>query len=129
MAGRAWEVRVRTSCFDPDAKERRIAVREQPDVPDVPLYRIFLFLEGRDLPYVDSATYVLHPTFANPRRTVRRTPTNPACKLETWAWGEFPMQTEVSLKTGDTFKVRHQFAFSDEVEKAKREDPSLFRYE
>jgi hypothetical protein len=79
VAERGTAVRVRTSCFDPDAKERTIGVREQPDLPDVPLYRVFLFLAGRDLPYVEAATYVLHPTFPEPRRSVRRTPTNPGC--------------------------------------------------
>jgi transcription initiation factor IIF auxiliary subunit len=128
VAERASDVRVRTSCFDPDGKDRTIAVREQPALPDVPLYRVFLFLDGRDLPYVEAATYVLHPTFPEPRRTVRRTPTNPSCKLETWAWGEYPMQTEVTLKAGDRVTIRHPFAFSDEVERAKREEPGVFRY-
>ncbi|MGH7829577.1 MAG: pYEATS domain-containing protein [Candidatus Binatia bacterium] len=123
MASRDLQVHV--SCFDPDSNKQRIRVREgNPSV-----YRVFLFLAGRDLPYVDSATYVLHPTFKNPRRTVRRTPSNPHCKLETWAWGEFPMETEVRLKTGDFEVFHHIFEFSRDIEKAKREFPSAFQYE
>ena len=125
MAERAFDLQVRSSCFDPDSTQGRIQVREQGDAP---LYRVFLFLAGRDLPYVESVTYVLHPTFPNPRRTVRRTPTNPLCKLEAWAWGEFAMTSEIVLKTGDTVAVGHQFAFSDEVEKAKKSTPDAFEY-
>jgi hypothetical protein len=38
------------------------------------------------------------------------------------------MQTDVVLKTGDVVTILHPFAFSEEVESAKKEDPAVFRY-
>lgn len=126
MVGRARDLEVRTSCFDPDSDARIIHVRErQPD----PLYRVFLFLDGRDLPYVESVQYVLHPSFATPNRTVRRTPDNPICKLAVWAWGEFAMHSFVFFKTGERFDLANQFKFSAEIVRAKRETPTAFVYE
>lgn len=126
MVGRDWDLKIRTSCRDPESPTPKIRLRERADAP---LYQVFLFLNGRDVPYVEFVQYVLHPSFVEPIRTVRRTPDNPTCKLAVWAWGEFPMNSVVRLKDGEELNIRHRFQFSSEVEKAKRDDPAIFEYE
>jgi hypothetical protein len=126
MVERGWDLEIRTSCFDPESVTRRIRVREGEDSP---LYQVFLFLSGRDLPYVEFVEYVLHASFREPLRKVRRISNNPLCKLAVWAWGEFAMHTLVFLKNGERLNIRHEFQFSSEVEKAKRASPAIFEYE
>jgi hypothetical protein len=68
-------------------------------------------------------------TFESPRRTVQRTPDNSNCKLQTWAWGEFEMVTEVHFKNGDTVKLSHRLSFAPEVAAAKEAGASRFANE
>ncbi len=93
-------VDVKDSAFDPDATGHTILVRNKS--ADQPLYRVFLYLDGPDLPFVDSVQYELHPTFTNPTRTVSRTPANPRCKLEIWTWGLFQVTATIRDRKGRT---------------------------
>jgi len=91
-------VEVKDSAIDPDGPPRVIRVRNQDT--DRPLYQVFLYLDGPDLPFVDSVTYHLHPTFPTPERRVTRSVTNPTCKLVFWAWGVFEVKAIVRDKAG-----------------------------
>jgi len=91
-------VEVKDSAIDPDDTARVIRVRNQDT--DRPLYQVFLYLDGPDLPFVDSVTYHLHPTFPTPERRVTRSVTNPRCKLAIWAWGLFEVKVIIRDKTG-----------------------------
>ena len=107
------KVEVRDSLFDPHSSDRRVLVRRTPE--DRPLYRVFLYLEGPDLPFVESVTYVLHPTFPDPIRVVPRTPSNPLCKLEIWTWGLFDVAVTVTEKSGARFRLAHHLEYEDEA--------------
>ncbi len=71
-------------------------------------WSVFLDDDGSgDLEKVDYVDYVLHPTFPNPRRTIRKSATNINCKLSTSGWGTFQIQAWVHPKEGEKFKLEH----------------------
>ena len=69
-------LRVFDTAVDPTAEEKIVYYRPGADRP---LYRVWIYVDGPDLPFVDSVTYRLHPTFKEPERTVPRT-TVPYCE-------------------------------------------------
>lgn len=105
-------VEVKDSIFDPDSTDRTALVRNSDS--EKPLYRVFLYLDGPGLPYVNAATYVLHPTFKNPSRLVYRTPSNPRCKLELWTWGLFTVQVVISNSEGQMYTLSHDLQYDKE---------------
>ncbi|HKJ03192.1 MAG TPA: pYEATS domain-containing protein [Longimicrobiales bacterium] len=106
---RAAHILVLDSALDPDGVPSRETVQYR--AGDPPLYRVFLYLDGNDLPYVEGVTYHLHETFPRPRREVRRTPSNPRCKLVLWTWGIFEVRAVIRDKRGSDHEVRHQLTY------------------
>lgn len=78
-------------------------------------YKVWLYLEGNDLPYIDSVTYTLHESFREPNQTVRRTSSNPNCKFVIWTWGLFTVRATIIDKKGFTYKVRHELRYDNEL--------------
>ena len=74
-------------------------------------YKVWIYLEGHDLPYVESVTYTLHQTFKNPVRRVPRSPANPNCTLEIWTWGVFLVKAMIMDKQGFSYRVSHQLTY------------------
>ncbi len=113
---RPLELQIKDSAFDPDVpdrgKDQRILIRQ---TNGRTLYRIFIYLDGPDLPFVQAVTYFLHPTFKPSQRTVSRTPRNPTCKLELWTWGIFEISARVIDKSGDTFPLTHTLEYEREI--------------
>lgn len=105
-------VEVKDSIIDPDSTDRTARVRNPKS--DTPLYRVFVYLDGVGLPYVNAVTYVLHPTFKDPTRQVLRTPSNPRCKLEIWTWGLFRVQAIVTDREGNMVTLTHDLQYSKE---------------
>lgn len=113
------EIRIRDSLCDPDAPgESKIFYRR---AGTRTLYRVFIYLEGPELPFVESVTYTLHPTFDEPVRTVRRTPQNPLCKLEIWTWGLFEVLGVVADRRGSRYTLKHQLQYGKEIDRSKAE--------
>jgi transcription initiation factor IIF auxiliary subunit len=103
------------SVFDPDSpKDRVIQVRNADS--ERPLYKVFLFLRGPELPFVERVEYILHPTFKQPHRTIVRSPSNPHCKLVTWAWGIFELQGVVHDKRGTIQRLVHFLQYDRELQ-------------
>jgi len=119
---RALNIRVRDSVYDPRGSGDTIQFRKPRS--GSPLYRVHLFLEGDDIVYVKQATYRLHQTFANPVRTVARTPSNPNCMLQIWTWGLFEVEVTVEDKSGGRTTLTHALSYGREIEKAQ---PGKFR--
>ena len=105
-------VEVRDSVFDPDSNDRTVPVRRQ--AGRRPLYRVFLYLDGQDLPFVDTVTYQLHSTFAEPDRKVSRSLTNPRCKLEIWTWGVFRVRATVADRKGRSRMMYHDLRYDEQ---------------
>jgi transcription initiation factor IIF auxiliary subunit len=73
-----------------------------------------VWIEGAPdaLDRVEKVTWHLHPTFPQPVRTL----TNRAEKflLKTAGWGTFMIRAEVTLKTGEVLKLRHELCLTYE---------------
>jgi transcription initiation factor IIF auxiliary subunit len=82
---------------------------------DRPRYRVSLYLEGADLPYVREVVYHLHHTFPQPRRTVRRSSANPNCELIIWTWGVFEIRVQVKMKNGDELWLRQRLTYDRQL--------------
>ena len=76
-------------------------------------YKIRLFVSGRDVGALESVEYLLHDTFANPRRIV----TDPAngFALDIWTWGEFEIRVTLNFKDGAETKLIYPLAYSSEL--------------
>ncbi len=117
---RRSNIEVRDSVFDPDGSPGQDNVLYR-NGDQRPLYRVFLYLDGKDLPYVDRVTYHLHETFPRPKRVVRRTPANPRCKLVLWTWGIFQVRAVIRDKEGQEHQVVHGLTYDQEFSRLPRE--------
>ncbi|KAK6204859.1 yeats family-domain-containing protein [Scheffersomyces amazonensis] len=109
--------------------KRTIRIKtEQHILKDVPLVENFpmrqwsieiyvLDQSGNEIPatILDKVTYALHPTFANPIRTIKQSP----FRVEEQGWGEFDIPISIHIlglngKTGER-KFNHDLNFAQEV--------------
>lgn len=111
---RQLDVQVRDSVFDPalPPPRRKVYVRKSGDKT---LYKVWLYLSGNDLPYVQSVTYILHSTFSDPIRVVRRNLNNPGCQLIIWTWGVFDIKVKIEDKSSRYYEVVHRLSFDKEL--------------
>jgi len=115
-------ITVKDSVFDPnfpDSKDRKIHVHTENDLH---FYKVWLFLDGRHLPYVRHVTYTLHPTFPDPVRIVRRTLENPNCQLILWTWGFFTVQVTIEDMRGGIYEMMHELSYGQELAQARPDD-------
>ena len=108
------EIEVRDTVFDPNVKRSmaKVYVRREEGRP---IYKVYIYLEGFDLPYIESVTYTLHETFLHPTRTVRRTPSNPTCNLVIWTWGLFVVKALIVDIKGATYAIEHALTYDKEL--------------
>lgn len=118
-------IEVRDSVFDPkvygldpfkfkappDVK-RKVCVRRGGTKP---AYKVWLYLAGNDVPYVENVIYTLHPTFPQPVRTVSRSLSNPHCQLIIWTWGLFEVRATVRDKRGGHYELTHQLTYGKQL--------------
>lgn len=109
------DIEIHDSAFDPDLPRSGQKIRYRKEGQKAAHYRVFLYADGRDLPYVSSVTYHLHKTFPNPTRVVRRTPSNPRCTLKLWTWGLFDVRAVIKDKQGDEYEVFHRLSYDREI--------------
>ena len=83
---------------------------------DRPRYRVSIYLDGTDVPYVRDVVYHLHKTFPRPKRGVRRTSTNPNCKLTIWTWGIFAIRVQVRMKNGEERWLTHRLTYDQQLQ-------------
>ena len=71
-----------------------------------------LWIQGsdEDLDRIKSVTYVLHPTFPSPIRTV--TDRGSKFQLRCSGWGIFRIPVTVRLKNGETIELAHHLQFA-----------------
>ena len=116
-AERGLNVSVKDSLFDPDRPDERVVpLRRSTSGPA--LYRVFLYLDGPDLPFVNRVTYKLHETFSPNTRTVSRTPSNPRCKIDIWTWGVFTIVAVTEDKQGRAFTMSHPLEYASQISEA-----------
>jgi len=109
------DLQVKDTVFEPGSPPEVVYYQDEDDNANRRLYKVWIFLEGMDLPYVASVTYQLHPTFPNPNRTVRRTVTNCNCQLIIWTWGLFKIKVAVKDKNGRIHEFVHDMKYDAEL--------------
>jgi hypothetical protein len=108
---RGLHLQVHDSAFDPDTYDRSTIEYRRGESLN---YRVFIFLDGLDLPFVQHVMYRL-PTAVGPPRLVARMIDNQRCKFDIWTWGVFELIAEVVLKDGSLVPFPHQLEFSHEL--------------
>jgi hypothetical protein len=86
---------------------------------DTRFYRVRVFLEGNDLPFVRSVTYHLHESFPDPHRTVERSSANPSCEIVIWTWGIFDIRAEIRDREGSVYEVVQPMQYGEELRRVK----------
>ena len=80
------------------------------------LYKVTLSIDGRDLPYVASATYRFQHASAAQTRTSPRTVANPNCALTIWTQGTLWVEVTIGLKSGQNIVKTHELGYGKEIE-------------
>jgi transcription initiation factor IIF auxiliary subunit len=123
MSNLVEQLRVMDTPYEPGSQDRIIRFRALRG-KSATLYKIWVYLEGSSLPFVNKVTYILHPTFPDPERIVTRTITNQNCQLVIWAWGTFTLQAVVEDKQGKLTRLDHYLTFGEEITSAQN-DPNV----
>lgn len=104
-------IQMQDTVFDPAGNQNDIInYYKIPDKPST-LYKVWIFLEGQDIYYVDWVEYELHETFKDRFRTVERSISNPNCSLVIWTWGVFNIKAKIYLKSGDLIYAEHYLTY------------------
>lgn len=113
---RQLDVQLRDTVFNPSLP---------PDSPKVvhvrkvdatkTLHKVWLYLIGNDLPFVQAVTYRLHPSFPDPVQTVRRSLSNPNCQLIVWTWGLFPIRATIEDRSGGIYELEYTLRFDQDL--------------
>ena len=80
-------------------------------------YKVWLYVTGNSVPFIDYVIYTLHHTFQNPKIKITRRISNPNCSYSIWTWGIFTVQVEIHLKTGEVLKYDHYMTYDEESKK------------
>src|SRR5258708_21182131 len=110
-------IEVKDTVFDPDQAKtgpQSVHVRMQEGKP---LYKVWLYLSGLDLPYVQSVTYTLHSTFRNPIRKVKRGLSNQNCELVIWTWSLFEVKAIIEDKSNRRYEINHYLSYDKELKR------------
>jgi len=120
-----FQIEVVDTPFNPSDSSREVKIHHSKEKR--PLYRVFLYLAGPDLPFVKRVTYHLHPTLSPQTQLVERSATNPDCRLELWLWGTFVVKAIVEDAKRNTYEFKHPLEFTRYFDEAtfKREKLSL----
>jgi YEATS family len=111
-----FNIEVKDTVFDPNLPAetpRKVHVRKGDDGRS--LYKVWLYLSGYDLPYVQNVFYQLHPTFSDRVRRVRRSVSNPNCQLVIWTWGLFKVKVTIEDKSNRRYEVEHDLSYDKEL--------------
>ena len=117
MTNNQLNIEVKDCVFDPDQPRSSSSnIYFHVGKKDKKTYhKVWLYLEGIDLPYIESVTYTLHESFREPNQTVRRTSSNRNCKFVIWTWGLFTVRATIVDKKGFTYKVTHELRYDKEL--------------
>ncbi len=78
-------------------------------------YKVWIYLDGQDLPFVKDVTYKLHPTFPNPMRNIECTPDNPKAAFFIWTWGIFTVEAEITDLKGRNMHTSHYLTYNSHL--------------
>ena len=85
------------------------------------LYKVRIYLEGADLPFVESVQYVLPPNIFEPNiLDVERSFSNPTCELSVWTRFLFPITIAVNTTDGESYIFQHNVNYQEELKEYKQ---------
>ncbi len=120
---KTYDIKVEDSLFDPNEKkssEELVAYyKKYQSRSKKTYYKVFLYVSGKDLPFIKKVSYKLHKTFRNPVKTVERKPDNPNCSLVLWTWGLFNINIEVEDINGGITHMKHYLSYGNEIKNEK----------
>ncbi len=129
MQVKTYNLDVKDSIFDPnctDEKQKYIAhfkkhalSKKDESKKDKTFYKVWLYLEGPDLPFVKSVKYYLHKSFPNPVKMVERKASNSNCALVLWTWGFFTVKVEIEDMKGRVITMEHYLNYGNELKSDK----------
>jgi len=118
VRAQTYRIGVKDSIFDPYArksKERTAYYRPLANRDDLTYYKVWIYLDGDDLPFVKSVKYILHDSFRNRVRIVESESSNPRCAAKIWTWGIFTVDVEIEDLDSRIIRMSHHLSYGDEV--------------
>jgi len=111
------QIEIKDSLFDPDQREGKMGFKRSSSSKN--LYKVWIYLDGRDIGLVDKVTYKLHPSFRKPIHHIRRDSANSLFKLPIWTWGIFHVYAEVKTIDGGRYNLAHKLEYFKDLPSAK----------
>lgn len=108
-------IEIKDSVFDPEIIRRRKEDISEYLKGNKYFYKVFIYAQGKTMPYVDSITYFLHSSIENNVRTIKRRPSNEYCKIEVETPGIFKVRATIYYKDGEVEHKEHYLNFSKEL--------------
>jgi len=117
MEKRSYNLFIQDSLFDPSdpkaALGKTATYKKYPGPDSKVLYKVWVFLDGRDMPFVQSVQYHLHPSFRNTQYQIDKSHSNPNFALVIWTWGIFNVKAEVTLISGEILVLNHLLTYAN----------------
>lgn len=109
-------VEVKDSSFDPalalprkgkpPVSYRMVGERE--------FYKVWIYLDGQGVSFVEDVTYELHPSFGERVHRAIRSPSNPSCSLIIWTWGTFDVRATIRDRKGRVYEAVHPLTYDQD---------------
>jgi len=119
MKIQTYQLEVKDSIFDPQmmgakTTEKTAYYRKFASRSDKTFYKVWIYLDGPDLPFVKQVKYTLHKTFRDPVKRVERKSNNPFCALVIWTWGIFEVKVEAEDMNGRIIHLTHFLSYNEQ---------------
>ena len=121
-AKQQYNICVKDSLFAPNATGLRKRVKspphahyKRPTSDKRALYKVWIYLTGKDTLFVKRVKYTLHSSFKTPVSVVERAPSNPNCSLAIWTWGLFKIKVEIELVSSIKMNLEHQLSYDSSL--------------
>ena len=149
---RVYEIEVKDTAFYQEGGVDRYRVLRLQGLAD--RYEVTISLEGRDVPYVSSATYWAPSQLATGMgldhaaghrwyesgygqgvpgpgapQTVERTWRNPNCSLTIWTSKVFTVPVEIGLKNGQIVRTLHRLTFNEDFRSRVRRPQDMMHHD
>ncbi len=123
MATRNYSIVVRDSLINPNESNKQDQAvgyfKKYRTRSNKTYYKVWIYLEGKDLPFVRRVRYKLHKTFRNRIKLIERTSTNLNCSLIIWTWGIFMINVEIEDMSGNIIRVDHYLTYGEQLKQGK----------